>query len=47
MKENKMLGVFLVFIYLNNVLDVQPRCYEFLKIKILVSIIEEVFNQTI
>ena len=47
MKENKMLGVFLVFIYLNNVLDVRSRCYEFSKIKIRVSIIEEVFNQAI
>ena len=34
MKENKMLGVFLVFIYLDNVLDVQSGFHEYSKVKI-------------
>ena len=34
LEENKMLGVFLVFIYLDNVLDVQSGFHEYSKFKI-------------
>ena len=35
MEENKMLGVFLVFIYLDNVLNVQSRLLKYSNVEFL------------